>query len=139
MCCRGCPRLRLQAPGFDRATPCPLTSTVTHPPTHPLPAHRPFITSWLAAKASAPGADAAVIDTVSKLVDKYMEAALEHKRLHCRWLGVVVGSSWEVAFVSWHLLLRVRVLHVVCVWGGGEVGGAALSITYDCLDASSAA
>lgn len=45
---------------------------------------RPFITSWLAAKAVAPGGDPAVVDTVSKLVDKYMEAALEHKRLHCR-------------------------------------------------------
>ncbi len=45
---------------------------------------RPFITSWLAAKAAAPGGDPAVVDTVSKLVDKYMEPALEHKRLHCR-------------------------------------------------------
>ncbi|GIM07381.1 hypothetical protein Vretimale_11536 [Volvox reticuliferus] len=45
---------------------------------------RPFITSWLAAKAAAPGAEPTVLDTVAKLVDKYMEAALEHKRLLCR-------------------------------------------------------
>lgn len=45
---------------------------------------RPFITSWLAAKASAPAAESAVLDIVAKLVDKYMEAALEHKRLLCR-------------------------------------------------------
>lgn len=40
---------------------------------------RPFITSWLALKT-----DKVLVDQLNKLIDKYMEAALEHKRHHCR-------------------------------------------------------
>jgi dynein heavy chain len=60
---------------------------------------RPFITSWLAAKTAAAaedaGADAAgatggasltqqVVALLSKHIDRYMDAALEYKRLQCR-------------------------------------------------------
>lgn len=69
---------------------------------------RPFITSWLAAKtagapprtASAPSVDAAaaagvgggpssalaqqVVGLLAKLLERYLDAALEYKRLHCR-------------------------------------------------------
>jgi dynein heavy chain len=62
---------------------------------------RPYITSWLAAKAGAaataggvaePAAAAAAAGTVeqqlvtqlNKLIERYMDAALEYKRLHCR-------------------------------------------------------
>jgi hypothetical protein len=40
---------------------------------------RPYITSWLATKAAA---EPVLADLVSKHIDKYLEAALEHKRLH---------------------------------------------------------
>jgi dynein heavy chain len=61
---------------------------------------RPFITSWLAAKAAAAGDEAAgaadaaaaggaslaqqVVALLSKHIDRYMDAALEYKRLQCR-------------------------------------------------------
>lgn len=74
---------------------------------------KPFISSWLASKlaaaaaaprdnavttapAAGPDANAApaasaaamlvpqVVSMLQKLVDRYMDAALEHKRLHCR-------------------------------------------------------
>lgn len=60
---------------------------------------RPFIASWLAAKSSSAAAEGAagaaagsgggsighqVVGLLSKLIDRYMDAALEHKRLHCR-------------------------------------------------------
>jgi dynein heavy chain len=64
---------------------------------------RPFITSWLAAKAAAGAEDAAggadagaagaasltqqVVALLSKHIDRYMDAALEYKRLQCRWAG----------------------------------------------------
>jgi len=40
---------------------------------------RPIITSWLATKA-----DKLVVDGLNRLLDRYMEAALEYKRLNCR-------------------------------------------------------
>lgn len=56
---------------------------------------RPYITSWLAAKTAgsvaaegAPAASAAdqqAVGHLSKLIERYMDAALEYKRLHCRW------------------------------------------------------
>lgn len=57
---------------------------------------RPFIASWLAAKAAAGGSTAAetpagggtleqqVVGHLGKHIERYLEAALEHKRLHCR-------------------------------------------------------
>jgi dynein heavy chain len=63
---------------------------------------RPYITSWLAAKSGAAatagsGADPAaaapatagsieqqLVAQLTKLIERYMDAALEYKRLHCR-------------------------------------------------------
>ena len=41
---------------------------------------RPFVTSWMNAKQREP----VLVDTLWKLIDKYMEAALEFKRLNCK-------------------------------------------------------
>ena len=41
---------------------------------------RPFVTSWLAAKKDWP----ALAEALGRLVDRYMEGALEFKRLNCR-------------------------------------------------------
>jgi hypothetical protein len=43
---------------------------------------RPFITSWLAVKTPGP-----LVEHLAKMVDKWMDATLEHKRLHCRWVA----------------------------------------------------
>ncbi|KAK9823872.1 hypothetical protein WJX72_006072 [[Myrmecia] bisecta] len=40
---------------------------------------RPFVQSWLATKQ-----DAALVDNLTKLIDRYIGPVLEHKRLHCR-------------------------------------------------------
>eukprot|EP00798_Chlamydomonas_sp_ICE-L_P021926 gene21926-28972_t len=40
---------------------------------------RPFMTSWMALKK-----DPIMIDVLNKLIDKYLEVVLEHKRLHCK-------------------------------------------------------
>lgn len=40
---------------------------------------RPFITSWIQKKT-----DAVLVDTLWKLIDKFMHALTEHKRLYCR-------------------------------------------------------
>jgi dynein heavy chain len=55
---------------------------------------RPYITSWLSAKAAGSnsgateGAGTAVnqqfVEHLTKLIERYLEAALEYKRLHCR-------------------------------------------------------
>jgi dynein heavy chain len=69
---------------------------------------RPFITSWLAAKAAADeaagGADAGVaggaslaqqvVALLSKHIERYMDAALEYKRLQCRWACWVQRGWW---------------------------------------------
>jgi hypothetical protein len=61
---------------------------------------RPFITSWMAHKS-----EAVLVDTLNRLIDKYMEAVLEHKRLHCRW-GEGVGCAWaQVQMVRGALVL----------------------------------
>jgi hypothetical protein len=71
---------------------------------------RPFITSWLAAKAAAEeaagGADAGaaggaslaqqVVALLSKHIERYMDAALEYKRLQCRWVGMLgPDPKWD--------------------------------------------
>jgi dynein heavy chain len=55
---------------------------------------RPYITSWLAAKAAgsnsgateaaATAVDQQIVAHLSKLIDRYLDAALGYKRLHCR-------------------------------------------------------
>jgi dynein heavy chain len=40
---------------------------------------RPFITSWMANKPTG-----RLQDQLVKLIDRYLDQALEHKRLHCR-------------------------------------------------------
>ncbi len=45
---------------------------------------RPFVTSWLAARAAQGGQAAAVVEQVTRHVERYMEAALEYKRLNCK-------------------------------------------------------
>lgn len=40
---------------------------------------RPIITSWIATKS-----EPTLVEALSRLIDKFMEAALEHKRLHCK-------------------------------------------------------
>lgn len=60
---------------------------------------KPFILSWLAGKTAAAAVDAAgaapaagrvnvgqqVVNMLSKHIERYMDAALESKRLQCRW------------------------------------------------------
>lgn len=86
---------------------------------------RSFVASWLAAKAAGAGVVAAgtsVVDTaapapgssldqqlvghLSKLIERYMDAALEFKRLHCRcaqpalrWL-LLTGCGWPPRHVG---------------------------------------
>lgn len=57
---------------------------------------RPFITSWLATKS-----DAQLVEQLSKHIEKYMDAALEYKRLNCR------SASW-------------------CCWKQGATSGVAV-------------
>jgi dynein heavy chain len=54
---------------------------------------RPFIASWLASKATPAAADQGaagvtleqqVVGHLGKHIERYMEATLEYKRLHCR-------------------------------------------------------
>lgn len=40
---------------------------------------RPMVTSWMALKS-----DPALAETLNKMIDKYVEACLEHKRLNCK-------------------------------------------------------
>lgn len=58
---------------------------------------RPFITSWLAAKTPGP-----LVDHLAKMVDKWMDATLEHKRLHCRW--ETQGDTPQLACTAFALL-----------------------------------
>lgn len=62
---------------------------------------QPYVTSWLAAKVSGSGSTNSncvqapegvatqVVQLVEKHVQRYMSAALQHKRLHCR-------HAWEL-------------------------------------------
>ena len=40
---------------------------------------RPFMTSWMALKS-----EPTLVEVLNRLIDKYMDAVLEHKRLHCK-------------------------------------------------------
>lgn len=44
---------------------------------------RPFVTSWLNKKATEPHPSPQLVEPLSKLIEKHMEAALEFKRLNC--------------------------------------------------------
>ncbi|KAG1668463.1 hypothetical protein FOA52_005236 [Chlamydomonas sp. UWO 241] len=54
---------------------------------------RPFVTSWLATKK-----DDVLVEKLNGHIDKYMEAALEHKRHHCRELVATDRLSCVRAF-----------------------------------------
>ncbi len=67
-------------------TDCPGRTASSPPPLHlpltlsPACSRRPFVTSWMASKPR----EALLVDKLNALIDKYMEAVLEHKRLHCK-------------------------------------------------------
>lgn len=89
---------------------------------------RPFIMSWLASKAAAAAeevagsADAAaaggaglaqqVVALLSKHIDRYMDAALEYKRLQCRCAAL---ATWECQCYSKHNSPGSMV-KIVCRW-----------------------